>query len=154
MGLWPICKVVRGIKPKGLWGRHHADIITLVTRPSMHWWFSTSICFALSVSGLDINSNDISSSLMQCLQLSSRLAQPPPFLLRFFLSSPLLESTRPSCLTLIPSLFALTSLEISCGLVAFSAISMPRTCVFTLPSHFSFLNSRLVDLSLLSSPVQ
>lgn len=66
MGLWPICKVARGIKPKGLWGRHHADIITLVTRPSMHWWFSTSICFALSVSGLDINSNDISSSLMQC----------------------------------------------------------------------------------------
>ena len=152
MGLWPICKVVRGIEPEGLRGRLHADIITLVARPSTHCWFSTSVCFALSVSGLDINSYDISSSLMQCLQLASRIAQPPPFLL-FFLSSPVLESTRLSCLTLIPSLFALTSLEISHGLVAFNAISMPRTCIFIFPAQFSFLNSRLVDLSLLTSPV-
>lgn len=124
MGLWPICKVVRGIKPKGLWGRRHADIITLVTRPSMHWGFSTSICFASSVSGLGINSNGISSSLMQCLQLASRIAQPPPFLLLFFYSSPVLESTRPLCLTRIPSLFALTSLESHMA----SWHSMPSLC--------------------------
>lgn len=65
----------------------------------------------LVISGLGINSNDISSSLMKCLQLASRIAQPPPFLLLFFFSSPMLESTRPSCFTRIPSLFALTFLE-------------------------------------------
>lgn len=79
------------------------------------------------VSGLGINSNDISSSLMQCLQLASRIAQPPPLLLLFFLSSPMLEmleGTRPSCLTQIPSLFALTSLESHMA----SWHSMPSLC--------------------------